>query len=111
MEVDGRRFTVRMLEPEPEWVELGRRRRDRAHGGNAGSAGRGAVVSPMQGTVLSVAVADGAVVEAGDVICVIEAMKMENEVRTHRAGTVTSLSISPREPVTHGQVICVITGE
>jgi acetyl-CoA/propionyl-CoA carboxylase biotin carboxyl carrier protein len=111
VEVDGRRFTVRVLEPEPAWVELGRRRRERAHGGHAGAGGRDAVVSPMQGTVLAVAVADGDEVEAGAVICVIEAMKMENEVRAHRAGTITSLSVSPREPVTHGQVICVISGE
>jgi acetyl-CoA/propionyl-CoA carboxylase biotin carboxyl carrier protein len=111
VEVDGRRFTVRMLEPEPEWVELGRRRRERAYAGHAGGGGRDAVVSPMQGTVLSVAVADGDEVEAGAVICVIEAMKMENEVRAHRAGVVTSLSVEPGHPVTHGQVICVITGE
>jgi acetyl-CoA/propionyl-CoA carboxylase biotin carboxyl carrier protein len=65
----------------------------------------------MQGTVLSVAVAEGDEVEAGAVICVIEAMKMENEVRAHRAGVVTSLSVRAGEPVTHGQVICVITGD
>jgi acetyl-CoA/propionyl-CoA carboxylase biotin carboxyl carrier protein len=111
VEVDGRRFTVRVLEPEPEWVELGRRRRERAQGGHTGGGGRDAVVSPMQGTVLSVAVAEGDEVEAGVVICVIEAMKMENEVRAHRDGVVTSLSVEPGRPVTHGQVICVIAGE
>jgi acetyl-CoA/propionyl-CoA carboxylase, biotin carboxylase, biotin carboxyl carrier protein len=111
VEVDGRRFTVRIADQEPEWVELGRRRRERSRGSHAGSGGRDAVVSPMQGTVLSVVVADGDEVEPGAVLCVIEAMKMENEVRAHRAGTVTSLSVSPGVPVTHGQVICVIAGE
>ena len=52
-----------------------------------------AVVSPMQGTVLSVAVADGDVVEAGTVLCIVEAMKMENEIAAHRAGVVTELTV------------------
>jgi acetyl-CoA/propionyl-CoA carboxylase biotin carboxyl carrier protein len=110
VEVDGRRFTVRVVEPEPEWVELGRRRRERAHGRPTGAGGRDAVISPMQGTVLSVAVADGDEVEAGGVLCVIEAMKMENEVRAHRSGVVTSLSVAPGQAVAHGQVLCVIAG-
>ena len=67
-----------------------------------------AVVSPMQGTVLSVAVAEGDEVEAGALICIVEAMKMENEVHAHRAGVVGQLSVAPGEPVATGQVICVI---
>jgi acetyl-CoA/propionyl-CoA carboxylase, biotin carboxylase, biotin carboxyl carrier protein len=65
----------------------------------------------MQGTVLSVAVADGDEIEPGRVICIIEAMKMENEVRAHRAGTVRNLSVDPGRPVTTGQVICTIAGD
>jgi acetyl-CoA/propionyl-CoA carboxylase biotin carboxyl carrier protein len=65
----------------------------------------------MQGTVLSVAVADGDAVEAGQVICIVEAMKMENEVHAHRAGTVASLSVEPGQPVTNGQVICRIEAD
>ena len=110
VEVDGRRFEVRIAEPEPEWVELARRRRERVSSGG-GAAGRDAVVSPMQGTVLSVAVADGDTVEAGQVICIVEAMKMENEVHAHHAGTVTGLSVEPGQPVATGQVICVLAGE
>jgi acetyl-CoA/propionyl-CoA carboxylase biotin carboxyl carrier protein len=111
VEVDGRRFSVTVVDPEPGWVELGRRRRHRAHGAAGGGGGRDAVVSPMQGTVLSVAVAEGGAVEAGGVLCVIEAMKMENEVRAHRAGTVTGLAVEAGHPVAHGQIICVLAGE
>jgi acetyl-CoA/propionyl-CoA carboxylase, biotin carboxylase, biotin carboxyl carrier protein len=108
VEVDGRRFEVRLSEPEPEWRALARRRQERTRHGGAGAGGSDAVVSPMQGTVLSVAVSDGDEVEPGRVICVVEAMKMENEVHAHRAGTVRSLSIEAGRPMTTGQVICTI---
>src|SRR3954467_15667681 len=108
VEVDGRRFEVRLSEPEPEWRVLARRRRDRVGRGGAGAGGSDAVVSPMQGTVLSVPVADGDEVEAGQVICIVEAMKMENEVHAHGAGTVWNLSVEVGQPVTTGQVICTI---
>jgi acetyl-CoA/propionyl-CoA carboxylase biotin carboxyl carrier protein len=107
VELDGRRFDVRVLEPEPPWRELARRRRERVRVG--GGAGTDAVVSPMQGTVLSVAVADGDEVQPGQVICIVEAMKMENEVHAHRAGVVSELSVAAGHAVTTGQVICVVT--
>ena len=107
VEVDGRRFQVRVTEPEAPWLELARRRHERVHAG-AGGAGQDVVVSPMQGTVLSVSVADGDEVETGALICIVEAMKMENEVRAHRTGTVSELSVAPGQPVATGQVICVI---
>ncbi len=106
VEVDGRRFEVRLSEPEAPWLELARRRRERVRAGAAG--GTDAVVSPMQGTVLSVAVAEGDEVEAGALICIVEAMKMENEVHAHRAGIVAQLSVAAGEPIATGQVICVI---
>jgi acetyl-CoA/propionyl-CoA carboxylase biotin carboxyl carrier protein len=62
----------------------------------------------MQGTVLSVPVSDGDEVESGQVLCVVEAMKMENEVHAHRSGTVRRLSVEHGQPVTTGQVICTI---
>jgi acetyl-CoA/propionyl-CoA carboxylase biotin carboxyl carrier protein len=111
VEVDGRRFEVRVLRPEPAYAELGRRRRERARGGAAAGVGIDAVVSPMQGTVLAVEVAVGDEVEAGQVICIVEAMKMENEVHAHRAGVVSDLSVAPGQQVTTGQVICVLTAE
>jgi acetyl-CoA/propionyl-CoA carboxylase biotin carboxyl carrier protein len=110
VEVDGRRYEVSVLEPEPPFAELARRRRERARGGGHG-AGRDAVVSPMQGTVLAVEVEDGEHVQPGQVICIVEAMKMENEVHAHRAGRVSELSVAPGQPVQTGQVICVVSGE
>jgi acetyl-CoA/propionyl-CoA carboxylase biotin carboxyl carrier protein len=111
VEVDGRRFEVRLSDPEPEWVALARRRRERVRHGGGGAGGRDAVVSPMQGTVLGVPVAEGDAVEPGQVICIVEAMKMENEVHAHAAGVVHNLSVEPGQPVTTGQVICTIEPE
>ena len=111
MEVDGRRFEVRVVEPAPPWAESARRRRERRRGVGARLAGKDEVVSPMQGTVLAVEVAEGDVVAAGQVICVVEAMKMENEVHAHRDGVVRGLSVAAGAPVSTGQVICVVEGE
>jgi acetyl-CoA/propionyl-CoA carboxylase biotin carboxyl carrier protein len=110
VELDGRRFDVKVLVPEPPWVELAARRRDRAASGGHGG-GRDAIVSPMQGTVLSVAVGEGDSVSAGQVICIVEAMKMENELHALRDGVVSELTVSAGEPVSTGQVICVLAPE
>jgi len=107
VELDGRRYEVQTLVPEPAHAELARRRRDRAAAGGHGGA-RDAVVTPMQGTVLAVEVAEGDEVEAGQVICIVEAMKMENEIAAHRAGVVRELSVEPGQAVSSGQVICVV---
>ena len=111
LELDGRRYDVKVLEPEPPHAELARRRRERAGGGGHHAAAKEAVVSPMQGTVLAVEVTEGDEVSAGQVICVVEAMKMENEITSHRHGTVGELSVVAGEPVTTGQVICVVAQE
>jgi acetyl-CoA/propionyl-CoA carboxylase biotin carboxyl carrier protein len=108
IEIDGRRFDVTVAVPEPPWRELARSRSERRARGAAGGAARDAVVSPMQGTVLAVQVANGDEVGAGQVICVVEAMKMENEITAHRDGVVAELSVAPGEPVQTGQVICVV---
>ena len=109
LELDGRRYDVKLLQPEPPHAELARRRRERGGRGAHHGAAKEAVVSPMQGTVLAVEVAEGDEVQAGQVICVVEAMKMENEIRAHRHGTVGELSVAAGAQVATGQVICVVT--
>jgi len=107
VELEGKRYEVQTLVPEPAHAALARRRRDRGAAGGHGGA-KDAVVTPMQGTVLAVEVAEGDEVEAGQVICVVEAMKMENEIAAHRAGVVTELSVAPGQAVSSGQVLCVV---
>jgi acetyl-CoA/propionyl-CoA carboxylase biotin carboxyl carrier protein len=107
VEVDGRAYDVRLHLTEAPWAELARRRRERAASGQ-GSGGDGGVVSPMQGTVLKVEVADGDVVEAGELICVIEAMKMENEIVAPHAGIVQAVGVTPGAAVSSGQLLCVV---
>jgi acetyl-CoA/propionyl-CoA carboxylase biotin carboxyl carrier protein len=108
VELDGRRFDVRVLVPESSHAGLARRRRERAAARGSGPAARDAVVSPMQGTVLEVRVADGDDVRAGQVLCIVEAMKMENEIGAHRDGVVIGLSVTTGQQVKTGQVICVV---
>ena len=107
VEVDGRAYDVRLHVTEPPWSELARRRRSRGRGGRDGSV-NGAVASPMQGTVLAVAVADGDRVVAGQLLLVVEAMKMENEIVAPRAGIVRELAVAPGVGVTNGQILCLV---
>ena len=84
-------------------------RRRRARQGHAGgAAGNGAVVSPMQGTVLKVAVVDGDAVAEGDLLLVVEAMKMENEIVAPREGVVSGLAVTPGAGVSSGQLLCIV---
>jgi acetyl-CoA/propionyl-CoA carboxylase, biotin carboxylase, biotin carboxyl carrier protein len=106
VEVDGRGFEVRLHTTEPPWADLARRRRGRTQSLGAGASG--AVHSPMQGTVLVVEVEDGQAVGGGDVLFVVEAMKMENEILAPRAGVVGSIAVSPGDPVEAGQLLCEI---
>ena len=81
----------------------------RRGGGKGGAAASGdAVTAPMQGTIIKVAVSDGDAVSTGDLIVVLEAMKMENPVTAHRDGTVTGLSAEAGRSVSQGTVICEI---
>jgi acetyl-CoA/propionyl-CoA carboxylase biotin carboxyl carrier protein len=106
IEIDGRRHDVRIHTPEPPWTELAERHQERSKG-ISGEA-TGAVTSPMQGTVLSVAVEAGGQVQAGELICVVEAMKMENELVAHRDGLVAEVLVAPGQQVALGEVVCVI---
>ncbi len=107
VELDGRRHEVRLHTAEPPWADLARRHKERSKG--LTGAETGAVSSPMQGMVLAVNVADGDAIEAGDLICVVEAMKMENEIVSHRGGVVSGLNVTPGQQVSHGQLICVVS--
>ncbi|MCF8570559.1 acetyl/propionyl/methylcrotonyl-CoA carboxylase subunit alpha [Gordonia sp. HY002] len=78
--------------------------RTRTKGGGKAASGD-AVAAPMQGTVVKVAVAEGDTVETGDLVVVLEAMKMENPVTAHKDGVVTGLSIEAGAPVTQGTVL------
>jgi acetyl-CoA/propionyl-CoA carboxylase, biotin carboxylase, biotin carboxyl carrier protein len=76
-------------------------------GGKGGSKASGdAVTAPMQGTIIKVAVSDGDTVSAGDLVVVLEAMKMENPVTAHKDGTVTGLSAETGSSVSQGTVLC-----
>jgi acetyl-CoA/propionyl-CoA carboxylase, biotin carboxylase, biotin carboxyl carrier protein len=83
-------------------------RRERGGGGAATSGGSEVLTAPLQGTILRVAVEQGAEVSEGDLICVIEAMKMENEITAHRAGKVTELPISDGASVNTGDLLAKI---
>jgi acetyl-CoA/propionyl-CoA carboxylase, biotin carboxylase, biotin carboxyl carrier protein len=107
VEVDGRTYDVRLHVTEPPWADMARRRRAR-QGNAGGAAGNGAVVSPMQGTVLKVAVLDGDAVAEGDLLLVVEAMKMENEIVAPREGVVSGLAVTVGAGVSSGQLLCVV---
>jgi acetyl-CoA/propionyl-CoA carboxylase biotin carboxyl carrier protein len=82
-------------------------KRERRAGGGSG-ASSAALPSPLQGTIFKVAVEQGAEVSEGDLICVIEAMKMENEITAHRSGKVTSLNVEVGAAVNSGDVLAII---
>jgi acetyl-CoA/propionyl-CoA carboxylase biotin carboxyl carrier protein len=87
----------------------GPRKPKRAGARKSGAAASGdAVTSPMQGTIVKVSVEEGATVAVGDAIVVLEAMKMEQPLKAHKAGTVTGLSATVGETVSNGAVICEI---
>ena len=82
-------------------------KRERRSGGGP-SASSEALPSPIQGTVFKVVVEKGAEVAEGDLICVIEAMKMENEITAHRAGKVEELNVVEGASVSSGDILAVI---
>ncbi|MFD2422114.1 acetyl/propionyl/methylcrotonyl-CoA carboxylase subunit alpha [Amycolatopsis pigmentata] len=78
-------------------------------GGSKTTAGGDAVTAPMQGTIVKVAVEEGQQVEAGDLVVVLEAMKMENPVTAHKSGTVSGVSVEVGTAVTQGAALLEIT--
>jgi acetyl-CoA/propionyl-CoA carboxylase biotin carboxyl carrier protein len=114
VEVDGRLHSVRVIgapAPAASPGAAGLRRpprRERQEGGPGGGGGTGTLVSPIQGTVLKVSVSEGDEVEEGALICVVEAMKMENEITAPRAGKVAELGVAEGGSIAAGDVIARI---
>jgi acetyl-CoA/propionyl-CoA carboxylase, biotin carboxylase, biotin carboxyl carrier protein len=91
----------------PGGVEGDRPRRSRGgRGGASPRQGGDTLISPMQGTIIKIAVTEGQRVSAGDVVVVLEAMKMEQPLKAHKDGTVTGLSVEVGQTVTAGAAIC-----
>ena len=111
VEVDGRRIEVSMWVPDPAEVGTpgGRPRRTSSGRSSGGGAGNGQVSVPMQGTIVKVVVEVGDTVEAGDTVCVLEAMKMENNVVADISGTVTEVKVAVGDSVGSGDVVVVIS--
>ena len=101
-EVNGKRFEIIVHAPEPVV------KRHRAKQASAGSASGTGLASPMQGTVVKIAVEEGQSVEAGDLIIVLEAMKMEQPLNAHKSGVIKNLKATIGETVSSGSVLCDI---
>jgi len=108
VEIGGRRYRVSYWAPEPAAGGQIRRRPPRLATGGPGAASDGVITAPMQGTIVKVSVRAGESVKAGAAICVLEAMKMENEVTTPNAGEVVDLRVEPGDTVAAGQVIAIV---
>jgi acetyl-CoA/propionyl-CoA carboxylase biotin carboxyl carrier protein len=114
VEIGGRRYVVTYWMPELQPASSGRRPAPRRKppklnqpaGNNSGEAG--VVTAPMQGTIVKVNAEAGNRINAGEPICVLEAMKMENEVRSPIEGEVVDLRVRPGDTVTSGQVIAIV---
>ena len=111
VEVGGKRLEVVL----PSGLSLGgggatkKKAPRRSGGAKAGAAASGdALTAPMQGTIVKIAVEEGQAVEAGELVVVLEAMKMEQPINAHKAGTITGLTATVGETVTNGAVIAEI---
>ena len=101
-EVNGKRFEILVHAPEP--VVKRHRAKQSSSGGSSGTG----LTSPMQGTVVKIAVEEGQSVEAGDLIIVLEAMKMEQPLSAHKSGVIKNLKAVIGETVASGTVLCDI---
>ena len=101
-EINGKRFEIFVHAPEPV------HKRHRAKQGASGASMGTALTSPMQGTVVKIAVEEGQIVEAGELIIVLEAMKMEQPLIAHRSGVISNLSAVIGETVSSGSTLCDI---
>ncbi len=111
VEVNGKRFDVKMWVPETVGVAAGpakAKKKRHASGGGGGGAASGDVAVPMQGTIVKILVEVGQSVEIGEGIVVLEAMKMENRINAEKAGTVKEIKVATGDTVGGGDVVAVI---
>jgi acetyl-CoA/propionyl-CoA carboxylase biotin carboxyl carrier protein len=104
VEVNGRRVPVRVYDSRLETAPRPPAEHHTKHGEHVHNV----VAAPMQGTILKVSTEQGADIAAGDVICVLEAMKMENHITANRDGTVTDLPITVGQVVEIGATLAII---
>jgi acetyl-CoA/propionyl-CoA/long-chain acyl-CoA carboxylase, biotin carboxylase, biotin carboxyl carrier protein len=104
VEVDGRRVPVRIFDERREVAP----KAPGGHGAHHGEHVHGEIRAPMQGTIVKVLVEKGQPIQAGDVVCILEAMKMENHIASTREGEITDLPIRPGQVVETGQLLAVI---
>ncbi|MEA2225604.1 MAG: acetyl-CoA/propionyl-CoA carboxylase, biotin carboxylase, biotin carboxyl carrier protein [Solirubrobacteraceae bacterium] len=120
VEVSGKRFDVRVVGPPfaggagatgngaaPAGAKPAKRAQRRSSGGGGGAD---VLPSPLQGNMWKVLVKQGDTVQEGQLLCIIEAMKMENEITAHKSGTIADLPIVEGEPIQAGAPIATITG-
>jgi acetyl-CoA/propionyl-CoA carboxylase biotin carboxyl carrier protein len=115
VEVNGKRFSVTMWVPESAGAPVGQsssgaapRPRRAAGAAGGGGSSSGDIAVPMQGTIIKVLVAVGDAVEAGQAVCVLEAMKMENNIAAGKAGTVKEVRVKPGDTVGSGDIVVII---
>jgi len=113
VEVGGRRFTVKywakvMTAPGSGKRIAPRRRAPKLSSQATGSTNEGAIIAPMQGTIVKVHHKAGSHVNEGETVCVLEAMKMENEIKANTSGEIVELRIQVGDTVTPGAVLMVI---
>jgi acetyl-CoA/propionyl-CoA carboxylase biotin carboxyl carrier protein len=114
--VSGRRFDVRVVGPPPQHPPAAvngtaaapRQAPRRSERKEAAGGGPDVLASPLQGNVWKVLVKQGDTVEEGQLLVIIEAMKMENEITAHKAGTVVELAIEEGAPIQAGAPIATI---
>ena len=104
VELDGRRVPVRIFDHRRRTAPEPPSRRAAHHAEHVHSV----IAAPMQGTILRILVEPGQEIEAGDVVCILEAMKMENAIPAPREGVVSVLPIEPGQVVKPGQTLAVI---
>ena len=117
VEVNGKRFAVKVFVPQSQAGAVvagaaaggaSKPRRSAGAGSGGAGGGSGAVSVPMQGTIVKILVEVGQQVEAGATVCVLEAMKMENNIAAEKAGTVKEIKVAEGDSVGAGDVVVII---